>query len=66
MTMSEDEYENHREEYNGYCIYCKDITNYGGVEPDARKYDCEECGHPGVMGIEEALMSGLIQIGDEE
>jgi hypothetical protein len=28
-----------------------------GVEPDARKYECESCGEPGVYGAEELLMA---------
>jgi ParB family chromosome partitioning protein len=27
------------------------------VEPDARKYECESCGEPGVYGAEELLLS---------
>ena len=27
-----------------------------GVEPDARRYDCEICGEPGVYGAEELLL----------
>ena len=28
-----------------------------GVEPDARKYECESCGEFGVYGAEELLLS---------
>src|SRR3954468_18794616 len=35
----------------GFCIRCG--AEAAGVEPDARKYDCESCGEPGVYGAEE-------------
>lgn len=50
---------------NGYCINCQDIQ-YGGVEPDAEGYECEYCGRDTVMGLETALIVGLIEVSDEE
>lgn len=47
--------------YDGFCTNCNDITN-SGVEPDARRYDCEVCGERAVYGMEEALMNGSIQV----
>src|SRR3954451_5263892 len=38
----------------GFCICCG--AEAGGVEPDARKYECESCGEPGVYGAEELLL----------
>lgn len=38
----------------GFCIKCGEETE--GVEPDARKYECESCGERGVYGAEELLM----------
>ena len=38
----------------GFCICCG--AEAEGVEPDARKYECESCGEPGVYGAEELLM----------
>lgn len=38
----------------GFCIACG--ADAEGVEPDARKYQCEACGEPGVYGAEELLM----------
>ena len=38
----------------GFCICCG--TEVEGVEPDARKYECESCGFPGVYGAEELLI----------
>lgn len=66
MEMNEARYDRHRDEYDGYCKECDDITNYGEVEPDARNYQCDDCGKRKVMGIEEALMAGFIKIIDDE
>ena len=64
IQISEDEYLLHREEYDGVCTACGEIT-YGGVEPDAHDYQCEACGESTLMGIEEALMEGILEIGGE-
>ena len=42
----------------GFCIACGEEVN--GVEPDARKYECECCGQPKVYGLEELLMMGYV------
>ena len=38
----------------GICLACG--YEQEGCEPDARGYDCEECGEPEVYGAEEILM----------
>ena len=38
----------------GFCVRCG--ADAEGVEPDARKYDCESCGEPGVYGASELLI----------
>ena len=38
----------------GFCIKCGGEAE--GVEPDAREYNCESCGEPGVYGAEELLL----------
>jgi predicted RNA-binding Zn-ribbon protein involved in translation (DUF1610 family) len=37
----------------GFCIYCG--AEAQGVEPDARKYPCDNCGQRGVYGASELL-----------
>lgn len=37
----------------GFCLACG--AEAYGVEPDARKYECEECGERKVYGAEELL-----------
>lgn len=38
----------------GFCLACG--AENDGVEPDARKYECDECGAEKVYGAEELLM----------
>lgn len=38
----------------GFCIRCG--AEAEGVEPDARRYECEACGENGVYGAEELLL----------
>lgn len=62
MTLTIEEYQALREEYAGYCTHCNAITQPDGVEPDAHGYQCEECDGLNVMGIEEAMFCGHLEI----
>jgi ribosomal protein L37E len=42
---------------SGYCLACGEQAF--GIEPDARKYQCESCGMPKVYGSQELLLMGL-------
>jgi predicted RNA-binding Zn-ribbon protein involved in translation (DUF1610 family) len=42
-------------DYIGICITCG--YEQEGVEPDARKYKCEDCGERKVYGAEELLLA---------
>jgi predicted RNA-binding Zn-ribbon protein involved in translation (DUF1610 family) len=44
------------EKYIGFCLSCGAETD--GVEPDAREYECDECGVESVYGAEEILIMG--------
>jgi Zn finger protein HypA/HybF involved in hydrogenase expression len=57
MAVSMDEIEEAIEEYRGWCTVCQDFTS-DGVEPDAEKYECEECGQRTVYGAENAVLMG--------
>jgi len=41
------------DEYAGFCMVCG--AEHDGIEPDARNYECEECGSLEVFGAEELL-----------
>jgi predicted RNA-binding Zn-ribbon protein involved in translation (DUF1610 family) len=47
-------------EMEGFCLSCG--SQVGGVEPDARRYECESCGESRVYGLEELLLMNLIVI----
>jgi len=46
-----------RDDYTGICIACGEER--GMCEPDAREYECHECGAMKVYGAEELLVSML-------
>ena len=64
ITMNDEEFSCHREEFDGICASCGEIT-FGGVEPDAQKYKCASCGKMNVLGMELALIAGLIEFEEE-
>jgi hypothetical protein len=49
----------------GFCISCGETAD--GVEPDARRYECDLCGEDRIYGLEELLIMGALKIegGDE-
>jgi thiol-disulfide isomerase/thioredoxin len=65
VKVSEADYAEAVEFYTGWCKSCKAFTT-GSVEPDAEDYECEACGEPEVIGAEDALMFGLITIGETD
>lgn len=44
------------------CLECGFIRE--GVEPDAERYQCPECRAMAVMGMEQALLCGHIEVGE--
>jgi hypothetical protein len=63
MKMTSAEFREHTENYMGYCKACDDMTT-DSVEPDAEGYTCDSCEKNKVMGAEQAMMMGLIEIDD--
>jgi len=43
-----------RDEYEGICLACGEDAY--GVEPDARRYECESCGKEKVYGSQELIL----------
>ncbi len=60
FDVEESEYMELNEENAGACIRCG--AEAYGVEPDARKYECENCGEHGVYGLDELLIMGYVNI----
>ena len=48
----------------GFCLACGAVQE--GVEPDACKHECDECGALKVYGAEELALMGLAYDDDEE
>lgn len=60
FKMTEDEFFNGNENYEGLCLSCRDKVL--GVEPDACNYECESCGEKQVFGLQELLTMGELEI----
>lgn len=43
----------------GFCLACGNEQE--GCEPDARNYECEECGKREVFGAQEVLLMGAYE-----
>lgn len=63
ILISKQDYQEMRDEGGGYCVRCREPAY--GVEPDARRYECESCGEMGVYGIEEILLMEFLDIVDD-
>lgn len=62
FKLTEQEFRHHDSEHGGYCLACG--AEAYGVEPDARRYRCEDCDAPKVYGASELLLMGRIEIID--
>lgn len=61
VSISEEEFREHNDAFDGLCLECGDWS-FGGVEPDAEGYKCAACGAMKVMGAENALILGHVDI----
>lgn len=61
LVMDADEFRQTSDDFGGFCLACGWVAE--GVEPDARGYECEDCGAAKVYGLEEALIMGRVEIG---
>lgn len=59
--MSVDEWQEACDSYTGYCTECKDFTREC-TEPDAEGYDCPDCDGDTVVGAEQAMLLGIIEL----
>ena len=64
FRMTAEEFQQRDNDSEGICTKCG-FEAYG-VEPDARRYECEECGHNAVYGVAELLIMGRIEILEDE
>lgn len=61
VGVTREEYEEAVEAYTGWCPDCEDFTR-ACTEPDAEGYDCPICGENHVVGAEQAVLHGLIDV----
>jgi hypothetical protein len=59
--ITEEEYVDATENYMGFCTECCAFTT-DTVEPDAEDYSCDDCENNTVVGAEQALIMGLIEL----
>lgn len=62
LVIDQGALEAHIDENDGFCVSCGAFTTTGGVEPDAQGYECPDCGGDCVMGAEQALLEGLLDV----
>jgi hypothetical protein len=63
FEMSESEFADCDNNSEGCCVFCGETAF--GVEPDARKYECESCERNGVYGMQELLLMGFITFSED-
>lgn len=61
--ITEDEYLEAQETNQGWCTKCQEFTS-DFAEPDAREYECPQCGEETVFGADQALIEMLFTIED--
>ena len=64
FSMTTSEFNHHDDCSDGACLGCG-ILVVGGMEPDAREYECESCGEFKNYGMAELLVMGKINITDQ-
>jgi hypothetical protein len=60
-VVAEYDFTEYAEQNMGYCKACREFT-HDCCEPDARNYECPECGESEVFGAEEAMLIGIIEV----
>ena len=61
ITITESEYHEYEDSMTGCCLNCRERT-HDSCEPDARAYECPECGKTACYGAGELLIMGLLTI----
>jgi hypothetical protein len=62
VVMSEAEFRDHSDSYNGFCINCMSVTREGGTEGDAVGYTCPDCRKKSCFGMDMALVFGYVVV----
>ena len=59
ILMNEDKVKECLAEMHGICLQCGAVY-YHRIEPDAINYKCAECNSKAVVGMETAVINGLV------
>lgn len=62
VVLDEETYREECDAMAGLCLACGEVVNHGDVEPDAVEYECQACGEHAVMGLENALLGGDLEV----
>lgn len=65
-TYTIEEYQQHVDNYDGFCRVCCGFTRDGSTEPDAENYECPVCDGMTVCGAENALILGLFSFANDD
>ncbi len=60
FSMSAGEYRAYVNDSYGFCLSCG--AEHSQIEPDAEGYSCDSCEEPEVMGIENMLLEGRVNL----
>lgn len=61
VRVMESDYHDATENYRGWCPHCEEFTR-DATEPDAEDYNCPGCDDRDVLGAEQALLCGFIEV----
>jgi hypothetical protein len=61
VTVDEKDYREVLDSNTGWCTVCEAFTREM-TEPDAEGYDCPSCEQASVVGAEQALLLGCIEV----
>jgi hypothetical protein len=62
FEMLEEEYKDLTDAMEGLCVACGSVRDC--CEPDAERYDCEDCEKRTVYGTEQLLLMGRIEFSE--
>ena len=60
-TLHEAEVRQADRDSQGWCLTCEEFTR-DCTEPDAEDYDCPKCGENQVVGAQQAVLLGAVDI----
>lgn len=60
IRISEEQFIEAREQAIGVCIFCQEMIE--GIDPASHREKCSACGKRGLCGIEDLLVTNMIEI----